>query len=229
MLQTPAQGRDAWMKFNPASTSILYHSSPPHYHPQLDGERALPTTVKAWQDRGPQRSQGRGAGDGAELPQLPQTMDWQSHALGGNKTTGNSLSSGRALRAAPRAAGALPQGLCTGGRVDSSPLSAILLEKCSFFQYPSLLQAQLPQRPHMLSVLCHLANPCQTCSCPGTPQNDYGPPFPLLKCSGVPTVSPHSWSPWHQNCRSPNSTAPPLCSDSGGLSSAGPQSTSSPH
>lgn len=126
------------MKFNPASTSILYHSSPPHYHPQLDGERALPTTVKAWQDRGPQRSQGRGAGDGAELPQLPQTMDWQSHALGGNKTTGHSLSSGRALRAAPRAAGALPQGLCTGGRVDSSPLSAILLEKCSFFQYPSL-------------------------------------------------------------------------------------------
>lgn len=134
-------------------------------------------------------------------------------------TTGCLLSSRRASRAAPRAArGApLPQGLCTGTMGgQQSPQCYPAGER----QVPPVfISAPSPtpsETPHAVCALplrqSRLAILCQTCSCPGTPQNDYSPPFTLLKCSGVPTASPHSRSPQYQHCRTPNCTAAPLCS-----------------
>lgn len=67
-------------------------------------------------------------------------------------------------------------------------------------------ECALPLRQSSLAILC------QTCSCPGTPQNDYSPPIPLLKHRRCPQP-PHTASPpWQQHCRTPSCTAAPLCS-----------------
>lgn len=128
---------------------------------------------------------------------------WTSSRTLGRKhllTTGHSLSSRRASRAAPRAArgASLPQGLCTGatggqkspqcypaGERQAPPVS---------ISAPSPTSSETPHAECALPLKAIWPIHVRLVPVLALHRMIMAPPLPLLKRSGVPTVFPHSWS-----------------------------------